>query len=124
MKSNGYLGKSKYITFKGKKYALDFDRLSELCLNSSSKNGQRETEITEIYEPADNGEYVISQKVQREGRTNRNLQNDQIMYDIVKLLILTLLEKETPESMFEMDMGTALAINTLISWGALIEITE
>lgn len=124
MKGNGGFGRSKYVTFKGRKYALDFDRLSELCLNASSKNGQRETEITEIYEPADNGEYVISQKVQREGRTNRNLQNDQIMYDIVKLLILTLLEKETPEEMFEMDFGTSLAINTLISWGALVEIEE
>ena len=124
MKESRGFRKDKYITFGGCKYALDFDRLSELCLNASSKNGQRETEITEIYEPADNGEYVISQKVQREGRTNRNLQNDQIMYDIVKLLIITLLEKDTPETEFDMDFGTALAINTLISWGALIKIEE
>lgn len=101
---------------------MDLERLKEVCLSSSSNGGVKETEITEICEPTDDGDYGIVQKVQHETKSNKNLQNDMIIYDIVKLLIIALLEQDTPEEAFVMDFGTALAINTLISWGILVEV--
>ena len=47
-----------------------------------------------------------------------------IVYDFVKLLIISLLENEGVEENFQYDFGTTLAINTLLSWGILEEINE
>ena len=47
-----------------------------------------------------------------------------IIYDIVKVLVISLLENNQDESTFTLDFGTCLTMNTLIRWGILIEVEE
>ena len=47
-----------------------------------------------------------------------------IVYDIVKLIIISLLENSNTEVDFQYDFGTVFAINTLLSWGILEEKEE
>ena len=68
--------------------------------------------------------FVAACSEQTETKVNKNPQNDMIIYDIVKILMISLLENDNIEEMFQMDFGTALAINTLINWEILEEITE
>ena len=114
----------KFISFDGKKYALNLERLKEVSLTSSSENGAREVEITQVYEPDGSGDYTISSRVEHETKVSKTPQNDMIVYDFVKLLIISLLENEGVEGNFQYDFGTVLAINTLISWGILEEKNE
>ena len=114
----------KYIAFKGKKYALNLDKLKEVCLTPSSENGSKEIEITQVYEPDSRGDLSMSSRVEHETKLNKTLQNDMIVYDIVKLLILALLENNNIEDGFKYDFSTTFAINTLLNWGVLEEIEE
>ena len=114
----------KFISFNGKKYAFNLERLKEVSLTPSSENGAREIEITQVYEPDGGGDYTISSRVEHETKVSKTPQNDMIVYDFVKLLIISLLENEGVEENFQYDFGTALAVNTLISWGILEEINE
>ena len=114
----------KFISFDGKKYAFNLERLKEVSLTSSSENGAREVEITQVYEPDGGGDYTISSRVEHETKVSNTPQNDMIVYDFVKLLIISLLENEGIEENFQYDFGTVLAINTLISWGILEEKNE
>jgi hypothetical protein len=111
----------KYISFNGKKYAFNLARLKEICLTPSSEHSGREIEITNVYEPNVDGEYIISSKVEHETKVNKTPQNDMIVYDFVKILMLVLLEDDTTENGYEFTFGTVIAINTLISWGILEE---
>ncbi|MBP3630263.1 MAG: hypothetical protein J6J23_02105 [Clostridia bacterium] len=114
----------KFISFNGKKYAFNLERLKEVSLTPSSENGAREIEITQVYEPDGGGDYTISSRVEHETKVSKTPQNDMIVYDFVKLLIISLLENEGVEENFQYDFGTTLAINTLLSWGILEEINE
>lgn len=114
----------KFISFNGKKYAFNLERLKEVSLTPSSENGAREIEITQVYEPDGGGDYTISSRVEHETKVSKTPQNDMIVYDFVKLLIISLLENEGVEENFQYDFGTALAVNTLLSWGILEEINE
>ena len=116
--------KEKYFSFNGKKYAFDFEKLKEVCLTSSKDGVNKEVEISQAYEPNDYGDLVVSNKVEHETRIFGNQQNDMIIYDIVKVLVISLLENNQDESTFTMDFGTCLTMNTLIHWGILIEIKE
>lgn len=117
--------KEKYIAFNGKKYAFSLEGLRNAYQVSSSGNGGlREYEITEQYEPDQRGSMTKTTRIERESKQNKNPQDDAMVHEIIKLVIIALLENSTVEDEFRMDMGTALALNTLISWGILIEITE
>ena len=113
--------KEKYFSFNGRKYAFNLERIKEVCLTSSSDNGGRELELTTVYEPTSDGDYLISSKVEHETKVSKTLQNDMIVYDFVKMFILTLLENEVTEADFTPTLSNVLAINTLISWGILEE---
>lgn len=115
---------SKYIAFNGKKYALNLERLKDVCLTPSSEYGGKEMEITQVYEPDNSGEFSISSRVEHETKVNKTPQNDMIVYDIVKLIIISLLENSSTEADFQNDFGTVFAINTLLSWGILEEKEE
>jgi hypothetical protein len=115
---------SKYITFNGKKYALNLDKLKEVCLTPSSEYGAKEMEITQVYEPDTTGDFSISSRVEHETKTNKTPQNDMIIYDIVKLLILSLLENNNIEENFQYDFSTTFALNTLLKWGVAEEIND
>ena len=54
---------SKYISFGGKRYALNFERLKEFCLTSSSDGVSKEMEITQVYEPDSIGEFSMTSRV-------------------------------------------------------------
>lgn len=116
--------KNKYIEFAGKKYSFNLNKIKEVCLTASQNSGSNEIEITNVYETNGDGDYTLASKVEHETKVNKNPQNDMIIYDIVKILMISLLENDNIKEMFQMDFGTALAINTLISWGILEEITE
>lgn len=114
--------KDKYFGFCGKKYALNLDKLKEVCLTSSKDDINKEYEISQAYEPDDDGNLVISNKVEHETKVYGNQQNDMIIYDVVKVLVIALLENNQDEENFTMDFGTCLTLNTLINWGILIEV--
>lgn len=111
------------ITYMGKCYAIDLDALKKVCLISDNQKG-KETEITENYTMGENGELELSEKLTREVRGNGNPQNDMIIYDVVKSLILSLLENKFvfEEDELTMDFSSALAFNTCIRFGILIEV--
>jgi len=108
---------NKYFSFCGKKYVLNLMKLKEICLTPPSKDGNNELEISQAYEADDNGELRLSSKVEHETRTFGTSQNDVIVYDFVKLLIISLLEYNGSEEVS--DLGTMVTINTLIYWGIL-----
>jgi hypothetical protein len=119
-KNNGNDGT--FVSFKGKKYAFNLDKIKEICLNSSHDGIQKEYEISQIYDTQDNGELSLSQKIEHETKTSGNAQNDMIIYDFLKLLIVTLLENAQPEDTYQEVFSNALALNTLIQWGVINEL--
>lgn len=114
--------KDKYFSFCGKKYALNLDKLKEVCLTSSKDGVNKEYEIAQTYELNDSGELEISNKVEHETKIYGNQQNDMIIYDVVKVLVIALLENNQDEDSFTMDFGTCLTMNTLINWKILVEV--
>lgn len=116
--------KDKYFSFCGKKYAFNLEKLKEVCLTSSKDGINKEYEISQAYEPDDDGNLVISNKLEHETRIFGNQQNDMIIYDIVKLLVIALLENNSDENNFSLDFGTCLTLNTLIHWGILNEVDK
>jgi hypothetical protein len=113
----------KYITFQGRTYLINFKKLKEVCLNSSNDGGStKEIEISQSYERSENGEFELSGKLEHETKFIGNTQNDMIVYDIVKLMLITLLENNCLEESFQTTLGTCLSLNTLINWGVIEEI--
>lgn len=114
----------KYFTFKGHQYAINFERLKFVCLSSSENGGTTENEVSYAYEVLENGNLNMTSKVDHETVVKGNPQNDMIIYDIVKLLILSLLDNNSTEKEFEETFGFTLALNSLLAWGVVEEITE
>ena len=114
-----------YIKFGGTVYAFDLDTIKEACLVSGDQNGN-ETEVTEAYEMDEEEKKLsLSSKIVRDIKSTGNPQNDMIIYDLVKLFIIRLLDNSSFETDVKengMDFSTALAINTLLRWGMLVEI--
>ena len=124
-KTNAYMwSDSKYVSFGGRKYALDFNVLQKACFSSSTLGKSDESEITQIFDNTENNGLGLSQMVKRELKTDKNPQNDAIMHELIKLLMINLLDNSGTEDTFVMDFGTAITINTLISWGILVEVNE
>lgn len=110
------------IPFLGKTYALNLDKLKEICLNPQQGN-QKEQEIVQTYETDDSGEFSISQKIERETRNNANQQSDMFLYDFVKTLVVSIIDYNTENiSYANMPVGLSLSINTLLLWGILEEL--
>ena len=114
----------KYFSFKGKVFVIDIDKFKSVCTPYTKEWGTREYEISQVYERTENGEMDLSSKVEHETKGNGNPQNDMIVYDVVKMLIVSLLENDKIEEEFDFDFGTTFALNTLISWGVIKEISE
>ena len=111
------------IPFLGRTYALNLDKLKEICMTPLQGN-QKEQEIVQTYEADDAGDFTISQKIERETRNNANQQNDMLLYDFVKTLILSILDDNTENVSFtNMPVGLSLSINTLLTWGILEELS-
>ena len=113
--------KSHLIEIYGKKYSFNLDKVKEICLKNSESGGTIQREISQAYDMQDDGDYVVSSKVEHETKVIGNSQNDMIIYDIVKLFIVTLLENSSTND-DDIDLGTALALNTMLDWGLLYEV--
>ena len=114
--------KNRFFEFgNGARYALDYEKLKELCLTSSDVDGASEFEISEAYEVNGKDELELSSKVVHETKTNKNPQNDMIMYDLVKLMLVSLLDNAS-KSETDLDLGSLITVNTLLHWGVLKEI--
>ena len=61
-------------------------------------------------------------KVEHETKTFGNSQNDMIIYDIFKIMLVSLLEIDNNKTHFVPTFANALVINTLIEWGILEKI--
>ena len=111
------------IAFLDRTYALNLDKLKEICMTPLQGN-QKEQEIVQTYEADDAGDFTISQKIERETRNNANQQNDMLLYDFVKTLMLSILDDNTENVSFtNMPVGLSLSINTLLTWGILEELS-
>ena len=102
---------------------MNIKRINEFCFVSSGKTGS-ESEITEAYESDENNEFHLTSKINREIKTAGNAQDDMIVYDFVKSLVMRLLDDDAKVTANEndADFGFALAFNTLISEGMIEEI--
>ena len=116
--------KQRLIKFDGKSYAIDIERFKSVCMPTSTELATREYEISQVYEHLDDGELGLASKVEHETKGNTNPQNDMIVYDVIKMLLVSLLENDKTEDEFDFDFGTALALNTLINIGVIIEIND
>lgn len=118
--SMGNKKKGQLIEIYGKKYAFNLDKVREICLTNSEAGGTIQQEISQVYDRQEDGDYAMSSKAEHETKIIGNSQNDMIIYDIVKLFIVTLLENNSTTD-DDVDLGTALALNTMIDWGLLYE---
>lgn len=114
--------KNEYIKFGDYTYRLNLEKLKEVCLTSSKDGTGREIQIAQTYETDENEELNLISKVEHETKTFGNNQNDMIIYDIFKLLLVSLLEDNSTSKEFVPTFSTMLAINTLLSWGILEKI--
>lgn len=115
--------KDKYLSFNGKKYAVDLDVLKSICLTSSMDGGgTKEIEISQSYERNDDGDFELAAKLEHETKMIGNTQNDMIIYDIIKLMFVSLLDNTIEEKNFYSSLSTSLSLNTLLKWGVIIEI--
>jgi hypothetical protein len=110
---------STVVKFNGYAYAINLDKLKEVCLSSSKEGATKEIQIAQTYEMDDTGELELQTKVEHETRTVGIPQNDMIVYDIVKILIISLLENTDTIKDFTITFGLQIALNTLLSWGIL-----
>lgn len=112
----------KYVSFKGITYALNLEKFKEVCTPKPLDYHPNEYEVSVVYDSNDEGETSVQSRVEHETKTAGNPQSDMIVYDIVKMLVVSLLENDSVASSYEPDLGTTLAINTLLSWGVLEEL--
>ena len=82
------------ITIDDKEWYVDVGRLEELCFKSENENGSS-TEITEGYEKPE-GEDALKpvNKIIREIKTTGNSQNDTMRYDLYKMFLAIVLNKD------------------------------
>lgn len=114
----------KYVKFNGRSYAFDFNRMVEVCSLTSRDPQKDEIEISNVYDRDEEGEYYVSQKVEREMKRGTNSQCEMMCYDVIKLMMMSLIGDEVPENAFAWTMGTSLSFNTLFNLGILIEIGD
>ena len=108
------------ITFNERAYRFNLEKLNEWCFKSKDKENA-EREITEAYDFDEDGEFHLTSKINREITSPGDSQDDMLMYDFIKLLIVKALDVHTNIEVFE--PGFILAVNTLIFYGILEEIT-
>lgn len=113
--------KEKYIIFKGYTYVIDLTRLREVCLIASGDIGSKEVQIVQTYDVSDIDTIGLSQKIEHETKTLGGNINAMI-YELIKLMVITLIENNDTTKDFEPTFGMAFAINTLVDWGVLKKI--
>jgi hypothetical protein len=96
--------------------------IKKFCLTSDKEKGGQ-VEIMEVQEPRADGTFGLSSKTVHEVKSTGNPQNDTITYDLVKLLIVTLLDNDVDvDESNQGTFGMMLALNTLLEAGMIYEI--
>ena len=112
---------SNIIKFGKHTYVIDLEGLRKICTFSNSDIGSKEIQIVQTYDMDEEEGINLSQKIEHETKSFGGNQNAMI-YDILKLLIITLLENTDIEKEFVPTFGGTMAINSLIEWGVLRKI--
>ena len=111
--------KSNLLYIDGKAYSFNMEQI-ERFLNYSEKVTVKETEILDSFESG-----IATGKTVRELTTPGNPQIDSIRYDMVKTLIVQIITfEENIGDINELPFGMKIAVNTMIRFGFLEEITE
>ena len=110
-----------FCTIDGKKYAFNLQKIKDFCLTSDKEKGG-EVEVMEVHEPNTSGVLELASKTVHEVKSSGNPQNDTIMYDLIKLFVVTLLDSEIKgkheaEVFSQMDFATGLSFNTMLEMG-------
>ena len=110
-----------YFEIDGKIFYLDVQKMIDFCLTSENKN-VRDNEITEGYEKLseDSNVLTLTSRVIREASGVSNPQNDMITYDLFKMALSVLLGQE-PGDAYKYNISFAVAFNTLVELGILME---
>lgn len=118
----GFNPSQRFVNFEGRCYAVDFDRMVEVCTIDTQKPRRDEVEISNVYDRDDDDELKVSQKIEREMMRSATSQNEIMLFDIVKLMMMSLIGDEFPEEAFAWTFGTALSFNTLLNLGVIYEL--
>lgn len=115
-----------YVKFLGRSYAIDLMAVRKYCLGDLSECSRKcDIEITSGYELAERN-LVQTSKLIREVKSDSDSQYNLLVWDIVKSFIINLLDsvESLGEEDFEFSFSNALAFNTLVKAGILVEVTE
>ena len=112
---------SKYIKFGEFTYSLNLSKLREICLLSSTDIGNKEIQIVQTYDVDVDEGLSLSQKIEHETKSMGGNLNGMV-YEILKLFIITLLENTESVKEFTPTFGTTFVINTLLEWDILRKI--
>lgn len=127
-KSQNEGGQQFFLTPDNRKWGVDIDKFTRLCLTSDNEKS-KDTEITEGYEKDENGSMMQVSKIIREVNSQGNMQNDTIRYDLVKTLLSVILDKKmmtfgSLEDELKYDFSFNIAFNTLLKAGIIYEIAD
>lgn len=114
----------KYYNVFGKPYAINMSAVRKYCLGDITESGRKcDIEITSGYEMSDDVDknLVQTSKIIREVKSDNDSQYNLLVWDIVKSFIMNLLESVDG---FTFSFSNALAFNTLVKEGILVEVTE
>lgn len=114
----------KYFVIFGKPYAINMSAVRKYCLGDITESGRKcDIEITSGYEMSDDVDknLVQTSKIIREVKSDNDSQYNLLVWDIVKSFLMNLLESVDG---FTFSFSNALAFNTLVKEGILVEVTE
>lgn len=114
---------NKFFVIDDKKYAFNLEAIKKFCLVSDKEKGGQ-IELMEVQEANDNGRLELISKTSHEVKGTGNPQNDSILYDLVKLFIVTLLDNDVKYDHAGEDLtfSMRLAFNTLVEAGLIYEV--
>ena len=113
-----------YFHVFGKPYAISMSAVRKYCLGDITESGRKcDIEITSGYELSDDvdNNLVQTSKIIREVKSDNDSQYNLLVWDIVKSFIMNLLEGVDGVTF---SFSNALAFNTLVKEGILVEVTE
>lgn len=110
------------IEFGGNgKLAFDLKKITSFIQDDSKL--AKETEILDSYEIDENGVPKLASKSTREAKSNASEQFSTMKYDLIKLLMLAVLNNNDNENGFS-EFGSGVSFNTLLENNFLYEINE
>jgi len=101
---------------KDKSYYVDIDAIFDYCsVNRNNKDEYRQKEISDNYELDETDKLRLSQKLVHEVITPNDIQIDDTKYDLLKLMIATVLSVEDLDIDESSSFAEKIAFNTLLN---------